>query len=83
MGENRIGMGEIMLITIVAILCHAAIGCREVVVTDSNLSPEVNMMSCQMGEAQIVKWLAESKYADYTLDKWKCVPGPYSPRGQA
>lgn len=72
-----------MLVTVVAVLCHLQLGCVEEIVTDSSVSPEVNMMSCQMGEPQIVKWMSESKYRDWRLERWKCVIGEYQIRGRA
>ncbi|SHH47517.1 hypothetical protein [Bradyrhizobium erythrophlei] len=71
------------MITVVAIVCSLSLGCVEEIVTDSDVSPEVTMTSCMMGESQIVKWMQESKYKDWKLESWKCVPGRYQIRNRA
>ena len=71
-----------MLVTLVAILCHALGGtplCVEEIVTDSNMDARLNWMSCQVqAQGGIAEWLkANPKYHDWTLQSWKCVPGHY------
>lgn len=79
-----------MLVTLVAVLCHALVAhgpevCVEQIVADSNLDPRLNWMSCQVGAQQgIAAWLADNpKYRDWRLAKWKCVPGHYVVPGAA
>jgi hypothetical protein len=68
-----------MLVTLVAILCNQQV-CMEKVVTNSDQS-EITMASCAMnGQIGIADWLAHGPYAGWTLQRYKCVAGPYSPK---
>jgi hypothetical protein len=89
-----------MFVTVVAVMCYLAVprtiaadrDCTdeevgmEEIVTDSNFTPELTFMGCQIGFAALAKWKGE--HAIYHTDRWRvarvrCVPGHYEPRGRA
>jgi hypothetical protein len=71
-----------MLVTLVAVLCNGQL-CLEKVVTTSEQSG-ITMMSCQVqGQQGIAQWLANGPYHEWTLQKYKCVLGPYTPKQAA
>lgn len=73
-----------MFTTLVAVLCLNLL-CVEEIVTDSSMS-DINFQQCLVqGQLGIVKWMSEHPlYRDgWRLEKWKCVPGHYSPPGRA
>ena len=71
-----------MLVTLVAVLCNGAL-CLEKVVTTSEQSG-ITMTSCQIqGQMGIAQWLANGPYHEWTLQRYKCVLGQYTPKQQA
>jgi hypothetical protein len=71
-----------MLVTLVAVLCNGQL-CLEKVVTTSEQSG-ITMMSCQVqGQQGIAQWLANGPYHEWTLQKYKCVLGQYTPKQAA
>jgi hypothetical protein len=72
-----------MFVTLVAVLCHALSGgpsdCVEEIVTDSNQS-SITFQSCMMqGQMGIAQWMSKHPvyHANWTLQRYKCVPGHY------
>ncbi len=72
-----------MFVTIVAFLCLGPL-CTEEIVTTSDQS-EINWQTCQLfAQHGIAEWLKNNpKYHNWTLQKWRCIPGHYSPGGRA
>jgi len=77
-----------MFVTLVAVLCHVSPGpsaCVEEVVTDSSKS-DISFQSCMIqGEIGVAKWMSEHPiyHADWTLQRYKCAAGHYSPHVKA
>ena len=78
-----------MFVTLVAILCHVSPGpsgvCVEEIVTDSSKS-DISFQSCMIqGQIGVAKWMSEHPIhrADWTLQRYKCAPGHYSPHVKA
>jgi hypothetical protein len=78
-----------MFVTLVAILCHVSPGpsgvCVEEIVTDSSKS-DISFQSCMIqGQIGVAKWMSEHPIyrADWTLQRYKCAPGHYSPHIKA
>lgn len=68
-----------MLVTLLAVLCNGAI-CQEKVVTDSDRSG-ITMGACTSNaQADLAEWLANSPYAGWRIESYRCVLGPYTPR---
>jgi hypothetical protein len=73
---------NLMFVTLVAVLCHALSGgpadCVEKIVTDSDQS-NITFQSCMIqGQIGIAQWMsAHPVYANWTLQRYKCVPGHY------
>jgi len=74
-----------MFITLVAVLCHTLAGmpepvCVEEIVTDSAMDGRLTWVSCQIdAQAGIAAWLSDNpEYRNWTLARWKCVPGHYA-----
>jgi uncharacterized membrane protein len=72
-----------MFMTIVALICHAAVSngvdvCVEKVVVDSSTNDQLTMQSCMMGEPAVVDWLNRT-YPGYRIERWRCIPGHYVP----
>lgn len=76
-----------MFVMVVVVMCHmispGAAGtfkpyetCREIFVTDSDQTPSLSFMSCQLSQPAIAEWKMNSKYADdsYRIDRIKCIP---------
>ncbi|HEY6020772.1 MAG TPA: hypothetical protein VIY48_13015 [Candidatus Paceibacterota bacterium] len=75
-----------MFITVVAVLCRlagaATGGCFEEIVTDSNMTPDLTMISCAVGaQGPLAKW-KEENYPTWSVERYKCIPGHYSPKHQ-
>jgi hypothetical protein len=88
-----------MFVTVVAIMCKLIVpgpmsadrDCApqesrvEEIVTNSDLTPELTFIDCQIhGIANVAKW--KSEHPLYHSDKWriaqvKCAPGHYEIRG--
>jgi len=78
-----------MFVTLVAVLCHVSPGpsgvCVEEIVTDSSKS-DISFQSCMIqGQIGVEKWMSEHPIyrADWTLQRYKCAPGHYSPHVKA
>jgi hypothetical protein len=75
-----------MFVTLVAVLCHLSSGhpgggCVEEIVTDSSKS-EISFQSCMIeGQIGVAKWMSEHPIyrSDWTLQRYKCAPGHYTP----
>lgn len=68
-----------MLVTLVAILCNGQL-CLEKVVTNSDLSG-ITMSACAVhAQIGIADWLAGGPYRSWTLQRYKCVLGQYTPK---
>jgi hypothetical protein len=69
------------MLTLVVTLCqiHGAALCVEEIVTDSNIDPTLNAISCQVRAQQsFPEWIEEHpKYIGWRVAKWKCVTGKY------
>lgn len=79
-----------MFVTVVVMLCHLQFGapdCFEEVVTDSNQTVGLTFLDCMAGsQAPIAKWKTEHpiyRSEDYSVSRYKCVQGSYTPRGRA
>ena len=79
-----------MFVTLVAVLCHVSPGpsgvCVEEIVTDSSKSDISSFQSCTIqGQSGVTKWMSEHPIyrADWTLQRYKCAPGHYSPHVKA
>ena len=73
-----------MFVTLVAVLCQISTAyCVEEIVTDSSVS-SITFMDCQVhGQQGVIQWLSEhSKYKDWRLERYKCIPGHYEVRGR-
>jgi hypothetical protein len=71
-----------MLVTLVAILCNAQL-CMEKVVTNSDQSG-ITMGACAVSaQIGIADWLAKGPYHEWTLQRYKCVVGQYTPKKEA
>ena len=78
-----------MFVTLVAVLCHVSPGpsgvCVEEIVTESSKS-DISFQSCMIqGQIGVEKWMSEHPIyrADWTLQRYKCAPGHYSPHVKA
>jgi hypothetical protein len=78
-----------MFVTLVAVLCHVSPGpsgvCVEEIVTDSSKS-DISFQSCMIqGQIGVEKWMSEHPIyrANWTLQRYKCAPGHYSPHVKA
>ena len=84
----RVFRGMHVLVTLVAVLCHAlagAPGCIDEIVTDSALSG-ITLQGCQVqAQIGIAKWMSEHPVyrSGWRLDRYKCVLGPYTPQRHA
>jgi hypothetical protein len=76
-----------MFVTVVVIMCSMAGLCQEEIVTDSNMTEGLTVMSCMTGaQAPLAKWKAEHpvyRNDDYRIVSYKCVQGHYEPKGRA
>jgi hypothetical protein len=71
-----------MLVTLVAVLCNGQL-CLEKVVTTSEQSG-ITMTACQVNaQIGIAEWLANGPYHEWKLQRYKCVMGKYTPKGEA
>ena len=71
-----------MLVTLVAILCNGPV-CLEKVVTNSEQSG-ITMSACSVNaQLGISDWLSHGPYHEWTLQKYKCVMGKYTPKTEA
>jgi hypothetical protein len=71
-----------MLVTLVAVLCNGQL-CLEKVVTNSDQSG-ITMAACTVNaQIGIADWLAKGPYHEWTLQRYKCVVGQYTPKKQA
>jgi hypothetical protein len=71
-----------MLVTLVAILCNGPV-CLEKIVTTSEQSG-ITMSACGVtGQLGIADWLAHGPYQQWTLQRYKCVVGKYTPKTEA
>ena len=69
-----------MHITVVAVLCHtlgtiSAPVCREEIVTEGDMP----MMACMIDQPALADWKNKSIFRgdQWTIAKYKCVPGDY------
>jgi len=73
---------DIMLVTLVAILCNGQL-CLEKVVTTSEQSG-ITMVACAVnGQIGVADWLAKGPYHEWKLQRYKCVMGKYTPKSEA
>ena len=71
-----------MLVTLVAVLCNGQL-CLEKVVTNSEQSG-ITMAACTVNAPiGIADWLAKGPYHEWTLQRYKCVVGQYTPKKEA
>jgi hypothetical protein len=71
-----------MLVTLVAVLCNGSV-CLEKVVTNTDQSG-ITMAACAShGQLGIADWLAHGPYHEWTLQRYKCVIGQYTPKREA
>jgi hypothetical protein len=71
-----------MLVTLVAILCNGQV-CLEKVVTTSEQSG-ITMSACAVNaQLGIADWLSHGPYREWTLQKYKCIVGKYTPKTEA
>jgi len=71
-----------MLVTLVAVLCNGSV-CLEKVVTTSEQSG-ITMSACSVNaQIGIADWLAHGPYHEWTLQRYKCVAGQYTPKREA
>jgi hypothetical protein len=71
-----------MLVTLIVILCNGQL-CLEKVVTTSEQSG-ITMSACAVNaQIGIADWLAKGPYHAWTLQRYKCVLGKYTPKNQA
>lgn len=63
-----------MIMTLVAVLCSLSGNCHEEIITD-----QATFQGCAVhGEVGVAAWLEEHpEYKNWTLQRWKCVPGGY------
>jgi hypothetical protein len=73
---------DTMLVTLVAVLCNGQL-CLEKVVTNSEQSG-ITMAACTVNaQSGIADWLAKGPYHEWTLQRYKCVVGQYTPKKEA
>lgn len=79
-----------MFVTVVVLLCHLQFGaqdCFEEIVTDSTMTDGLTFMDCMAGgQAPLAKWKSEHpiyRNTDYSIGRYKCVPGHYVLQGRA
>jgi hypothetical protein len=73
---------DIMLVTLVAVLCNGQL-CLEKVVTTSEQSG-ITMAACAVnGQIGVADWLAKGRYHEWKLQRYKCVMGKYTPKSDA
>lgn len=75
-----------MFVTIAVVLCRLAGGpCTEEIVTDSSMDDSLTLQSCMLGQPALAKWMSEHPIyrAGYRIERIKCVPGKYQPKGSA
>ena len=71
-----------MLVTLVALMCNGPV-CLDKVVTNSDQSG-ISFMECQIhGQMVIADILKSGLYQGWTVQSYRCVLGPYKPRGNA
>jgi hypothetical protein len=71
-----------MLVTLVAVLCNGPV-CLEKIVTTSEQSG-ITMSACAVnGQIGVADWLSHGPYHEWTLQKYKCVLGKYTPKSEA
>lgn len=69
-------------LTVLATICHIG-ACQDVIVTDNDMTPNLTMTQCLMGQPQIAKWKNEhpTYFSEtYTITGYRCVMGKYQPK---
>jgi hypothetical protein len=83
-GAGYAAGGRVMMITVVALMCHSLAGitspvCHEEIV----VKDEMPMQACLISQAAIADWKERSlKYrgSQWIIGRVRCIPGSYEPK---